>query len=119
MGQERVGCWPCIFSRKSELRAIADLDPGRIDLIEELEAQVYEAYLARRKKDGKPVKWQPADLAFYRNPNRSKSAPNGIPIRRAVDWSRTVRGGKQLDMFQPDYAREGCMRWGMCDTGGA
>ncbi len=39
-GASRVGCWPCIFSRKSEIKLIADIDPARIDEIEALEAEV-------------------------------------------------------------------------------
>ena len=56
----------------------------------------------------------------YRRANKAlgKVARGSLPIRGVVEWSKTARGGKQYDMF-PDYAREGCMRWGMCDTGGA
>jgi hypothetical protein len=39
------------------------------------------------------------------------------PIDRIVEWSRTARGGKQVDFFGGDAtAMEGCMRWGLCDT---
>jgi 3'-phosphoadenosine 5'-phosphosulfate sulfotransferase (PAPS reductase)/FAD synthetase len=39
-GAERVGCWPCIFARKAELRHVAESDPARIDLIRELEHSI-------------------------------------------------------------------------------
>ena len=39
-GASRVGCWPCIFARKSELRLLAEIDPARIELIRALEAEV-------------------------------------------------------------------------------
>lgn len=39
------------------------------------------------------------------------------PIDQIVEWSKTSRGGKQFDMFGgADNARDGCMRWGLCDT---
>jgi 3'-phosphoadenosine 5'-phosphosulfate sulfotransferase (PAPS reductase)/FAD synthetase len=33
LGASRVGCWPCIYARKAEIRLIADIDPERIDQI--------------------------------------------------------------------------------------
>lgn len=39
-GASRVGCWPCIFARKSEIAFLADQDPGRIVLIRDLERSV-------------------------------------------------------------------------------
>ena len=36
-GAERVGCWPCIFSRKREIAMVAELTPERIDVIRMLE----------------------------------------------------------------------------------
>ena len=40
MGAERVGCWPCIYARKAEIRLIADTDPARIAEIRALESNV-------------------------------------------------------------------------------
>ena len=52
-GATRVGCWPCIFARKSELVFLADNDPARIDEIRELERAVQAAAAARYAKLGK------------------------------------------------------------------
>ena len=122
LGQTRVGCWPCIFSRKKEVRAVADLTPERIDLIEQLEAEVYAAYVARRKAKGEEIKWKEGEVAFFQNPRRRAGCrndhlPPSVPIRDVVDWSRTSHGGKQAELFAPNYGEEGCMRWGMCDHG--
>lgn len=38
-GHDRVGCYPCIYARKDEVRLIADHAPGRIDEIRALEAE--------------------------------------------------------------------------------
>ena len=47
-GSERVGCWPCIFARKSELAALANDEP-RIRFIEVLERLVGDLAQARNK----------------------------------------------------------------------
>ena len=108
-GASRVGCWPCIFSRKSELRFIADQDPGRINAIEELERKV--AVAARIRAQAKGVTLE-RDPTFFQSRSGTGAC---IPIREMVEWSRTTRGGKQFDMFyeQP----EGCVRWGLCEAG--
>jgi len=65
-GAERVGCWPCINSRKSEIRMLAEIDPARVAEIADIEAQVAgmakvrwdrdrEAWLANPPPE--PVKW--------------------------------------------------------------
>lgn len=115
MGATRVGCWPCIFSRKSEIRLIADIDPARIDRVERLEAAVKAAATERYAKSGTVITSAPPGFFQATSRNREGVRPC-IPIRKAVEWSRTVRGGKQFDLFAPDHGREGCMRWGMCDV---
>ena len=114
-GATRVGCWPCIFARKKEVRLIADLDPGRIDKIEELEAAATAAARARKAARGEPI---PPPIAFFqaRLPHHGDGPRWPCwPIRKVVEWSKTTRGGKQLGMF-PDYESDGCMRWGMCEA---
>jgi 3'-phosphoadenosine 5'-phosphosulfate sulfotransferase (PAPS reductase)/FAD synthetase len=39
-GHDRVGCWPCIFSRKDEIKLLAEQDPERIDRIRALEREI-------------------------------------------------------------------------------
>lgn len=43
IGAERVGCWPCMMSRKAEIRNIALRDPSRIDLIRAQEKRMWDA----------------------------------------------------------------------------
>lgn len=38
------------------------------------------------------------------------------PIDKVVSWSRTSRGGRQLEMFADKH--DGCARWGMCERAG-
>lgn len=100
LGRERVGCWPCVMAAKAELNAVAKYTPERIEQIARLEARVSARAGGERtmfRKDG---------------PNR-ESLP--FPIQEVVEWARTSRGGKQLQMFD-DSERDGCMRWGLCET---
>ena len=109
MGARRVGCWPCVYARKSELKLIAEIDPERVGLVRQLEAEVTE--IVREKKgdefNGKPV------TMFKR---RTKEGYQGFPIDDVMAWSKTSHGGRQVEMFSSDSATEGCMRWGMCES---
>lgn len=142
-GATRVGCWPCINARKSEIRLIADMDPARIERIREIEKRVGVAAEARYVRDR--AKWlvapDPEPEAGTKRHERWESkrdrltrpfmAPawfqasaknaDGIfpmmPIDEVVRWSRTSHGGKQFELFSS--ADAGCLRWGLCETGGA
>ena len=103
-GASRVGCWPCIFARKSEIRHLADVDPTRIDTIRALEAEVQKAAEARYEARGETF-----ESLGYNRPTffqamgalRTEGGGDGrcVPIDEAVAWSRTAHGGKQLEMF--------------------
>lgn len=100
MGAQRVGCWPCIYARKDELRLMADVDPERVDRIRELERAVSE--------DAKSPR------AFF----QAKTGGGGEcwPIDAVVAWSRTSRGGRQFELFAAEPHEQGCVRWGLCET---
>ena len=142
MGATRVGCWPCIYARKSEIRLIADVDPGRIVRIAALEERVAKAAQERYERDR--TAWQlcpDAEPAIgtdaherwtakrdrlmrpFTNPawfQSQRRAGDGkfptLPIAEAVEWSRTSFGWRQFEMFAADPADAGCMRWGLCET---
>lgn len=137
LGASRVGCWPCIFARKSEIRLIADADPERIDRIRRLEARVAAAAekrwwrsRVRWRADPQPTNAEQRQARFERLFVRQFQAPawfqaqskaaDGtypmVPIDEAVKWARTSHGGKQFDMFAAAGRDAGCMRWGLCDT---
>jgi len=113
-GAERVGCWPCIFSRKKEIRLIVDIDKKRIDLIRTLESEIAELAKQRYAKKGETF-----ESLGYHPPTffRSHSVKNKgmIPIDDVVQWSRTSHGGKQFTLFD-DNSRSLCARWGFCET---
>ena len=138
----RVGCWPCIFARKAEIRLIADVDPARIDRIRRLEAEVGAAAELRYERDRtawltepdpepdaaaaeKHARWEKKRdrLArpfmrpawFQADAKDANGQWRATPIDEVVDWSRTARGGLQRELFAPSNHDAGCMRWGMCD----
>jgi 3'-phosphoadenosine 5'-phosphosulfate sulfotransferase (PAPS reductase)/FAD synthetase len=111
-GASRVGCWPCIYATKSEIRLIADTDPARITQIEDLERALKTKRMLRMLDPEYAAK---AIQRRYRMPTFFAGKKRSIPIAEAVEWSRTTRGGKQLDLLGPD-PDAGCMRWGLCDT---
>ena len=114
-GVSRVGCWPCIFADKIEMRAVAMHSPERIDEIEALEARLNSAAAARMGVDEVPIKQRRS--MFHRRSNMvNRGESKAWPIREAIEWSKTKRGGKVEDeRTAEDFAREGCMRWGMCE----
>lgn len=122
LGQTRVGCWPCIHARKVEIRAVADLDPGRIDRLERLEQEILAMEEARYAEKGESFESKGIERpSFFQDPRARTNKRLGVkakgyaPIREVVEWARTKRGGKAFTEA-PDYGREGCMRWGMCDV---
>jgi 3'-phosphoadenosine 5'-phosphosulfate sulfotransferase (PAPS reductase)/FAD synthetase len=142
-GASRVGCWPCIFARKAEIRLVADIDPKRIERLRSLEAEVKVSALARYEKDKTAWELQPdieppsenveshdrweAKRARLTSPfqpptwfQSQKRSTQGkyptTPIDEAVTWSHTKRGGKEVEIFAPSSGDTGCMRWGLCET---
>jgi len=135
-GATRVGCWPCIYARKSEIRLIADIDPSRIDLIRSLEEKVAIAAAYRYAEKGetfeslgyvKPA-WFQAPVSNRTEVECEHDGPEGyLPqgcprcngtgvyvkrsgepwsIDRVVAWSRTDYGGKQMRMNELFAASE-------------
>ena len=126
-GFSRVGCNPCIYATKEEIALTAEHFPQRIDQIRALEIECEGIRVARNEEtpgryasevatffqqievvtgdDGKPV------LLENGKPKR-RGVP--FPIRDAVAWSRTSRGGVQLRMLD-SAPSGGCFRWGMCE----
>jgi len=116
-GAERVGCWPCIFSRKAEVRYMAETDQARVNLIRDLEHDVM--LLAKKRNEAKGTSFDErghvAPTFFGQKGHGNQMAD----IDRVIEWSKTSRGGKQFSMFREDEIEPGCMSWGLCDTGDA
>ena len=108
-GHDRVGCYPCIYSRKDEIAIIAANSPDRIDEIRKLEREMTDLRAARNEE--RPGRYSHAQATFFqtRVPGRTMS------IDEIVAWARTDRGGKQIPLLA-EPPRGGCMRWGMCEA---
>lgn len=116
-GHDRVGCFPCIFSGKEEMRLIADSRPEVIERIRALEREFTE--LRAQRNEDSPGRYKQAEAAFFEGRNDdgpwSVKKIGALTIDHVVEWSRTDRGGKQLPMFAP-APRGGCMKWGLCES---
>lgn len=114
-GHERVGCYPCINENKSGVALIAKHAPGRIDEIDALERE-FTVERERRNETGEG-NFKHTQATFFLSRGAVVTARDEwppTPIRDVVAWSRTARGGVQLNLIQenPD---SGCFRWGMCE----
>ena len=119
MGARRVGCFPCIFSVKSEVRAMAVYRPERIDYIEEQEIAVGRVnpfgYCNFFHSKSVPAQFRNKHIAgvtMRRGDYREYDVPT---IRDVVEWSKTARGGKQYDMDFDLPAASACDIGGMCE----
>jgi len=110
MGARRVGCWPCIHACKAEIKLMAELDPGRVTEIREMERHVaaecrrkFEARGETENAKGIPGFFRASIPGMDRHPT----------VDEVVQWSGTARGGRQMMLL--DTADAGCVRWGMCE----
>lgn len=113
-GAERVGCWPCIFARKAEIRFIAETDPARVAVIELLERHVATCQRTTIEARGETFDGR---IPSWFQPDKANDLGWYWPIDKVVEWSRTARGGRQIELFAAADRDAGCMRWGLCDTG--
>lgn len=119
-GASRVGCWPCIRSNKAEIRTLAEINPERVRLIADLERDVARLTNARKERRGGTSEGDGYESHAWfqaRLPDADGNYPRW-PIDRVVEWSRTARGGRQLELFAAPAHELGCIRWGMCDAKG-
>lgn len=110
MGMSRVGCSTCIMVRKRELRMWAMRFPAEVDRVRQWERLV--GLVSRR-------------TASFDRPSSLLSA-NMVPgdpadhgratIDRAIDWSRTGKGGRNYDLFIDLEQREADEHGLLCDS---
>jgi 3'-phosphoadenosine 5'-phosphosulfate sulfotransferase (PAPS reductase)/FAD synthetase len=111
LGFDRVGCFPCIFARKEEIRLVAVHAPERIDEIRELEQFANEE--RARRNEVEPGRYKHDRTSYFQS--RMRKDNGAVPIDDVVAWSKTARGGKHLPLLvEPPSG--GCFRWGMCEA---
>lgn len=98
-GMNRVGCMPCVNVAKDELLEISKRFPEHIDRIEE-----WERIVSKVAKKGM------ATFLFSQNNFANAN------IKERVEWSKTKRGGKLIDMFRAHEEAEICQSsYGLCE----
>lgn len=96
LGYGRVGCFPCIHANKNELSLLPD---WAWDKLQEWEDKLPSSWFSSGTLPGKQ--------------------PGHIPkISEVREWCKTVRGGKQYDLFKSIQTADApsCMStWGICE----
>lgn len=107
MGMARVGCMPCINTRKDELREIADRFPEQIERIAE-----WERIACRVSKRGSATFFCASDLGESKTENAYATGN----IVQFVKWSRTSNGGSNFDLFRQGLEVPACSSmYGLCE----
>jgi hypothetical protein len=95
-GFSRVGCFPCIFARKSEIKHAFQESPERFERIRQLETEVKELAKEKGRKE--------AVYSFFKRGN----------VDNVLEWA--LKNDDQLELFEEEYL-SGCLTWGLCDSG--
>lgn len=128
-GCSRVGCWPCVYARKSEIKRFHQLDPKRVDLIRELEHHVAKLRSKRNeirnKPNATPPTWFAHRLAAWSIDEVIAWAYSEVGSKRwreqfdETDASMDLKARiaeLQPEVFEAPSHEQGCMRWGLCET---
>lgn len=110
MGMNRVGCSTCIMVRKRELRMWAMRFPAEVDRVREWERLV--GLVSRRTAvTGTPASLLPAPTVPGDPADHGRAT-----IDKAIDWSRTSRGGRNYDLLIAMEQREADENGLFCDS---
>jgi len=116
-GHSRVGCWPCIYASKDQIRLWAEQDPASVAEIEALEAECGVLRSSRNKVE--PGRYSHAQASYFQSRKAVKGADGRrvylpMAVREVVEWSMSAHGGAQGVLIRED-PDSGCFRWGLCD----
>lgn len=94
-GASRVGCWPCIMSRKSELREVAVTTPDKITQLNEWEKLIgkvsrYTVWMNSLQDEDYNISFMVPRVGAGKN------------IHDMVAWSMTNRGGDEIEYTGAD-----------------
>jgi 3'-phosphoadenosine 5'-phosphosulfate sulfotransferase (PAPS reductase)/FAD synthetase len=107
-GMHRVGCMPCIFTRKDELLEISKRFPDEIDRIERWEELVRQA-----SKTGSSSFFAGDRLGAH---SAAEITEEKHGIRAFVAWSKTSFGGKEYDLIRMIDDSSSCSSvYGLCE----
>lgn len=120
-GHDRVGCFPCIFASKGEIRLWAEYAPESVAEVAALERECES--LRRERNAVEPGRYAHEMASFFQAREATRDAEGKrvylpVHVGEVVSWSRTDHGGKQLPLIR-EVPDGGCFRWGMCEAPGA
>lgn len=108
LGMGRVGCMPCIHARKDELFEISKRFPEEIERVAE-----WERIVSSVSKTGKATFFTVDDLGAG---NAAEVDLQKHGIWSKVEWSKTSRGGRQIDMIKVESELPLCSSiYGLCE----
>lgn len=96
-GMGRVGCMPCIHARKDELLEISKRFPDEIERVAQ-----WEKIVSAASKRGSSTFGVGTDISV-------------ASIHSVVEWSKTSRGGKQLDFLRIQEGPSCSSIYGLCE----
>lgn len=100
LGCKRVGCFPCVMSRKSEIRIMAEKFPERIALISAAENRFIEIHGEPRTFFHRTVTTKPYRTLEVQTKQGAMMVPT---IDDVVEWSKSYKGAKaQMDRLFDD-----------------
>lgn len=105
-GMGRVGCMPCINVRKDELREIAARFPEHIDKV-----RAWESVVSQAAKRG----WTTFFTGCAEDEETDAEICERLRIDQRVLWSRTARGGRQLDALHALPPAACSSVYGLCE----
>lgn len=107
-GMARVGCMPCINTRKDELLAISQRFPAEIERV-----SAWERLVAQASKTG--------SASFFAATRLGAESAAEVTLERHgiwahVEWSKTSRGGGQYDLLRVQTDGPVCSSiYGLCE----
>ena len=104
-GAARVGCGPCAYSKKPDLRWLAETHPERLHLLEDIEAMLTTLNAGDPSKTG---------ASHWFSIQQGKQAIP-IPVAEAVRLASDDWGGDAPLLFAAER-NPGCAQWGLCTT---
>ena len=108
MGMGRVGCMPCVNCNKNEMREIGARFPEEIERI-----KIWEELVSKASRIGSTTFFCATDDPTVKSTDNIHYSTHGID--RRVEWSKTSRGGRIIDMFSEDEDTNSCTSsYGLC-----
>jgi len=113
MGCKRVGCLPCVMSRKKEIANIAIRWPERIDAIRDMESSINPGgYASMFHRNTVPYRFRSKEIVTSEKRIEERPNPEGQTFIPLEDVRQTTRPGQQMRVATiNDVAR-----WAMNDA---